>query len=299
MENESSHNNLVPVNNPEENLDITIKGLRKAQEIAEWVYSSTYRRNFITINDKNEEEVNIEDITYCILFGAELGISAMKSIMLGRELNKNSYFAIQRGRAMNLDETTALQNIHAFQGKNGKTLIYTGVHIVNKCILDAGVDIEWINDYDTIYKYFNPKGEEVDINNKSESDYYIVTKDSKPEHLHSAVSSGKLVLTRKIDKLTAAIGKRKGRTNVTIKFYLSEAIEAGLYRGVNSFGEQVDGKDNWNKYPNRMMRNRVLIYIGRELASDKLYDTYLPDEAKVINPDINVIDTDYEDLTNK
>jgi len=291
---------LQSTDQPMNVMDNTIANIQKATQLAEFIKNSRFGKNFETVDEKNNSIIKTEDIIAAILFGAELGLSPMKTMALGNQLNKNTYFAIARGRAMNLDEITAMQNIHAFTTSSGKVAIYTGVHIISKVINDANVRIEWIDDYKLVYKYFDATSkEEVSASEVEipDSRYFIVTGSSTPDEVKTAQSSGKKFVTRKPDRLTSAIFHKPDGSDVHIKFYLSEAIEAELHKGIKADGTQVAGKDNWNKYPNRQMRNRVIIYGGRECAAHKLFDTYLPDEVSSIDPSAKVIeDVNHEEV---
>ena len=281
-------------------MDATISNIEKATQLAEYIKNSRFGKNFETIDDKNNTVIKTEDIVAAILFGAELGLSPMKTMALGNQLNKNTYFAVARGRSMNLDEITAIQNIHVFTTGSGRVCIYTGVHIISKVIHDAGVRIEWIDDYKIVYKYYDSVTKE-EINSSEveipDSRYFIVTSSSTAEEVKAAQTAGKKFVTRKPDRLTSAIFHKPDGSSTHIKFYLSEAIEAELYKGVKSDGSQVAGKDNWNKYPSRQMRNRVIMYGGRECAANKLFDTYLPDEVSSIDPNARIVeDINHEEL---
>lgn len=282
-----------------DNIDDTIANLEKVEQLAEYILDSALAKNFEDVVD-GKPVVRKGDIVAAILFGAELGLTPMKTLNLGRQLNKTSYFSIARGKNMGLDEITSLQNIHCFSA-GSRVIVYTGVHVISKVLIDAGVDIEWIDDFRVHYWYFDYSSkDEIDVKEvESNPDtYFIATPNSKAEAITKAKTDGKKFVTRKPDRITSAIFKRGNSTPVHIKYYLSDAVEAGLYAGTNSVGEKIDGKDNWNKYPKRMMRNRVIITGGREVAADKLFDTYLPDEVSSISPEANIVeDVEHEDLT--
>ena len=274
----------------------TLANLESAKNIAESIKNSNLGKNFETIDKDNNPVINTDDIVAAILLGAELGLTPMKTLMLGRELNDKTYISIVRGRSLGLDEVTSMKNIHVFKTSGG-SCIYVGVHIVSKILTDCKVDIQWIDDYKTVYTYIDSAlNMELD-SEKVESNldrYYIITDKTDVDKLQEAIKAGKKVLRRKSDKLTSAKFIRGDRQPVHIKFYLSEAVEAGLYKGVKSDGTAVDGKSNWNNYPSRQMRNRVIIYGGREVAADKLHGIYLPDEVSSISSKFN--DNDVEDV---
>lgn len=296
----------LPKLNMSSDLATTINNIEGATKLAEFIAKSSYAKNFETTDDNNNTTVRLEDIVSAILFGAELGLSPMKTMALGSQLNQNAYYSIVRGKAMGLDEVTSLNNIYAWKNKStGKIQMYTGIHVVSKVLTSAGVDREWVDDYRPVYRYFEfNTGEEIDsekIENNPEL-YFIVKKGVTEDLVKEAKSKGCIFVNRVSDRLTSCIFKRKGFTPSHIKFYLSEAIEAELYKGVKQDGTKVDGKDNWNKYPARQMRNRVLIYGGREMAADKLLDTLIPDEISSItgkNTNNDVVDlpeSEYEQI---
>lgn len=272
----------------------TVENIKLATEIAEIIKASKAAKSFETVdNDNNVIPAKVEDIVATILFGAELGIAPMEAINLGTQLNRNTYYSIKRGSNMGLDVVTSMQNIYAFPANN-RIVIYTGVHIISKVLNDARVKKEWVDDFKICYKYFLRKGgEELNASEvEGNSNYCIITPALTESDVVQAKNEGKVFVNRVPDRVTSCIFKREGFADVHIKYYLSDAIEAGLYRGVKSDGEKVDGKSNWNNYPRQQMRNRVLILGGREIVSDKLYDTYLEDEVSLINPKKSNIDTE-------
>ena len=302
----SEAKNNLPATNKADKDEMALKNMLNAVKLAEAatelairLKDTKFAKNFETVDDDNNPTINVDDITAAIMFGIELGITPMKALSLGNQLNKHSYFSIARGRNMGLDEITALNNIHVFSAANGKVNVYTGVHIISKVLDDARIKREWVHDYTIVYKYYNYTTKEeynADEVEDSNSNYFIVTAATKPEHITKALAEKKVLVSRKQDRVTSCIFHRDGFSPVHIKYYLSDAVEARLYRGIRSDGESVDGKDNWNNNPRRLMRNRVIITGGREVASDRLYDTYLADEITSIYPNAVVEDVEHETI---
>lgn len=82
---------------------------------------------------------------------------------------------------------------------------------------------------------------------------------------------------RALVKLTR-INSNGKESVVAIPYTLREAIEAGYYPGINSFGEEVKGKDNWISHTAAMLRKMSIMIGARIIANDKLNGIYETDE---------------------
>lgn len=285
-------------------LEKAVKDLETASKLAKVISKTKFAENFKTVDDDNNVTIKEEDIVAAILFGAELGLTPMKALSLGSELNKNAYYAIQVGRNLGLNEITAMKNVHCFSTRGGMQ-VYVGIHVINKVLKDTKTDVIWKEDFEPHYWYTDTKsGEDISRDEALSSKYHIVLPTDTKAIINKAIADGKRFVKRRADRVTSAVFKREGFTDLTMKYYLSDAIEAGLYKGIKSDGTESSGKDNWNNYPRRQMRNRVIITGGREMVPDKLFDTYSYDEISSINPkaasglnDPDVEDAEFETVS--
>jgi len=251
-----------------------------AKEFVEIVMNSSYRSKFEDLVD-GKRVVNPSDIVSCILLGFELGLQPISSLNYGRALNGNAYISIKRGRTLGLDDTAAMQNIHVWT-KGDKIVVYTGIHIVNKVLIEAGVVVNILEDAIPIYKYKNASSGETFETLPEKS--ILISNDINVEFLKKKLAEGYIPITRTLfdKRTTVKLTRRNTGQEVQITYTLRQAINARLYKGVTDDGEKVDGKDNWNNHPETHLRNRTLMIAGRIIAADKLNNIYNEDEAREI-----------------
>jgi hypothetical protein len=297
MPTDNTSNPLVKHTPTESSTDVFLKSIQEAEKIAEYVVNSeTFGASFEKMvpdldkdgNPKTNEEGDIKyvtvkskaDVISAILLGKELGIQPMAAISLGKLLNADAYFKVIKGRSLGLDPVSSIQNISVINTSAGKT-IHTGVHVISKAIIDAGVDIEILEDATPVYSYVNYKNKE-DLGTELNPDWFVVSSATSKEALQKAITEKKIIVTRKIvTKRTTITFARKGRKPMTISYTLQQATDAGLYMGVNSVtGEEVKGKANWNNHPETHLRGRVISIGGRIIAADKLQGVYSSDELQ-------------------
>ncbi len=282
--------------------DPLIAQLRKADLLAEYViHSETYGPMFQTpvygedgitlLGYKRDKSAVIA----CITLGFELDIPPMVAVCMNKQLDANAYLKVQKGKSLGLDVTSALQNVSCIRTKNGMTY-HLGVHIITKALIDLKVKMQILEDYKPIYHYNHAaKGYALDITDDEvnrETTYFAISTDKKK--VAAALEKGLIAVTRKADRRTTIRFIRESiDMDITIPYTLQEATDAGLYRGYHS--ELVDadnkplyveGKDNWNNNPARMLRNRVISIGGNIIAGDKLEGCYTNDEIE------DVLDSD-------
>jgi len=107
------------------------------------------------------------------------------------------------------------------------------------------------------------------ISTVKESGSIAVLKDSKPTYIAEV-------------KLTRYNPILKQLDSVKIKYTTKQAIEAGLYKGINQAGEEVKGKANWNAHPATHLIKMCTMIAGRIIASDALNGIYTSDEISFI-----------------
>ena len=118
--------------------------------------SEIYNKGF-TVNVEEDgkpiRKVDRNAIATCLMLGSELGFKPIESIMLGRRLDDKAIVKVHRGRDLGLSKIAAMQNIHVFPSGGGEA-IYVGIHVVQKCLIDAGVKRELIEDGTKPYYYY-------------------------------------------------------------------------------------------------------------------------------------------------
>lgn len=271
--------------------------LEIANKFVDYVMNSSLKANFETRDDQGNKVVNPNDIINCIMLGMELGLRPLSAITYGRNLNGNGYISIKRGRELGLDDVAAMQNIHVWQGRD-KLIVYTGVHIITKVLIDNGVKIDIIEDAVPLYKYKDLK-----ITNKMYDEFnsdtmFIVTNNTDKEDLKKALAENKTPVNAvKYDvRTTVKLTRPSKNQEISISYSLKQATNAGLYKGINDDGEKVDGKTNWNNHPETHLRGRCITIGGRIIAADKLNGIYSPDEASEVKEAKIIEDVSHEEL---
>lgn len=278
-------------NNPNNSLSETsigsfgidkIETLQQAEAFANYIAKSQFADNFVRVvrgeDGKDKREINISSIVACLVLGQEIGLKPMESIAVGRMLNREAVIKVHRGRDLGLNAFAAIQNIHIFPGGGGNEIIYLGIHVVEMVLTKMGIRREIIDDgtkpFTKYYLYSkNEDGDEVKFDSTK---HFLVTGITK-EEVAKNIKEGKKPVICKKDR-RGLIKLTRGDQSIAIPYYLSDAIEAGLYHGVNSLGDEVKGKDNWNKHPATHLRKMSTMLGARIIAADKLSGIYVDSE---------------------
>lgn len=93
----------------------------------------------------SELVVNKSAIVTCLLLGNELGFTPMVSVTFGKTLDREAAIKVERGRSMGLNPMAAMQNIYVFSTSQAE-IVYTGIHVVNKVLTDAGIKRKILED---------------------------------------------------------------------------------------------------------------------------------------------------------
>jgi len=284
------------INDPKVSNNSLIEQLQVATQIAEFVAnSSIYSKAFETnVLDKEgniiSKVINKNDIIGCILLGNAIGLNPMVSIVMGRQLNIYSYQCVVKGKALGLDAVSSLQNIKPIATKNGLTF-HTGVHVIEKVLLDNGVKFEILEDFVQYYWYCLPNGIRLTDKEVEELDdsYEMTTSMDSAVHLAIAKNSKKPYIKRVDFRTTIKFDRPNKNTHLTMSYTLQEAIDAGLRKGYHSSDKDangqfmyIEGRDNWNKMPRIMLRSRCISLGGNIIVADKLLSTLTDDEAMEI-----------------
>ena len=282
-ENGSNSANLIKEHSTKDGIEI--RTFEDVKSFAEYLaQNSSLVSQFSEKDENGNVTVNVTDIVACLMSGMEMGLKPLESLQFGKQLNRLAVIKTRKGKAMGLDPINSLQNIYIWES-GGKEIIYTGINVVNKCLVDAGVSFNIIEDGNNISYYYklilNGKvGEEIDFDERDEflNNKYTVINDGKsPAKLKADIEAGKITIQR-FSTRRAKVELIRGKSKVCIPYTLKEAIEAGYYPGINSFGEEVKGKDNWKNHPAALLRKMSIMYGARIIAADKLNGVYETDE---------------------
>ncbi len=282
--------------------------LKDFDTFADYIINSDYAKNFEKViktkqGDKDIQTKVVEkgDIIACLTLGHELGISPMASIALGKQLNSKSYYSVIRGKSLGLDPITSINKIYNIETNNGSVLQmdYTIISsVMTKALDEIGGSIEYVLDFELVPTYKLVAGGyaghkyQIYTNGKLKDTYFLYIKDVTPsEEIKEAVKEGKLVIYQSGTTRVSALRVVRPDIKLDKTFYysLQEATDAGLYQGYHSVNVDdkgkplyIKGRDNWNKHPSTMLRGRVMSISGRIVISDKMYNTYTPDEVTEI-----------------
>lgn len=232
---------------------------------------------------------NKADMVLCLALGEELGIPPIIALSHGKSLNLQAVKKIEKGKKLGLDYATALEKIYVW-GEGTKEIVYTAIEVVNAALTKAGIsktiiqngkDPIWycLNLTNGLREVFNPSIHK-DVNIDSFTD------DQKKNFIESLSKAGYVACNK--DKQPTYIAEVKlERWNkilnridvISIPYSSQEAIDAGLLKGINSDGETVKGKDNWNKHRATHQIKMSLMIGGRIIAPDLLNGIY--NEAEI------------------
>lgn len=285
-----------------DNKSLAVKSIdtfNQAEALAEWiaaspVFNQQFQEVVVTEDGRETLAVNKSAIVTCLLLGNELGFSPMVSITFGRQLNREAVIKVKRGEAMGLNPQAAMSNIYVFKTSQAE-IVYTGIHVVNKVLTDAGVIRNIIDDASKPYYYYRYckkelANQEVDYNDKD----YVIINDGHPESwIDEQVKSGKIPVIRYSTR-RALVELKRGDEIIAIPYTLQEAIDADLYEGTKTNGDHSKGKSNWNAHPKTHLIKMSIMLGARIIASDKLNGVYIADEIPTIVSNINA-DNDYEE----
>lgn len=279
----------------------SINTFSQAESLAEWIAASpVFNKEFkdveITEDGREQLIVNKSAIVTCLLLGNELGFSPMVSITFGKTLNREAVIKVKRGEAMGLNPQAAMSNIYVFKTSQTE-IVYTGIHVVNKVLTDAGVTRKIIDDASQPYYYYKyarqaMQGQEVIYNDETKSDFVILN-DGHPEAwIDKQVEAGKIPIIRYATR-RALVELKRGDEVIAIPYTLQDAIDADLYEGTKTNGEHSKGKSNWNAHPKTHLIKMSIMLGARIIASDRLNGIYIADEISTIS---RIVDESSNDI---
>lgn len=283
-----------------------INSFEQAEALADWiaqspVFNKGFKEQVQKEDGTNELVVNKSAIVTCLLLGNELGFTPMVSVTFGKTLDRNAAIKVERGRSMGLNPMAAMQNIYVFDTSQTE-IVYTGIHIVNKVLTDAGVKRKILEDGTKpfyIYRYCKKElaNELVDYNKETKDDFVVINDGHTADYIDKQVQEGKIPIIRYATR-RALVELTRGDESIAIPYTLQQAIDAGLYVGTKSDGTESKGKANWNTHPETHLIKMSIMLGGRIIASDKLNGIYVDSElhqaASIANRQAE--DTEFEEV---
>lgn len=246
--------------------------------------SKNYNRNFVSnVTDKDgntTEYVDRSAIANVLLLGNEFGFKPIESILLYRDLSTpDAVIKIHKGRDLGLSAINAIQNIYTWIGENGQRTVYTSIHVIYKCLTDAGVVKTILEDgTQPCINYYAMDGSGIEYD---EAVHIPINIGTSPKELEIALKAGRIPIKR-ITTYRACVKLTRGEESIAIPYNSQQAIDAGLYRGTDSFGDAVKGKKNWNAHLAAHLIKMSVMNGARMIIGDKLQGgIYIPEELPI------------------
>lgn len=263
-----------------------INSFEQAEALADWiaqspVFNKGFKEQVQKEDGTSELVVNKSAIVTCLLLGNELGFTPMVSVTFGKTLDREAAIKVERGRSMGLNPMAAMQNIYVFSTSQTE-IVYTGIHVVNKVLTDAGIKRKILEDGTKpfyIYRYCKKElaNELVDYNKETKDDFVVINDGHTADYIDKQVQEGKIPIIRYATR-RALVELTRGDESIAIPYTLQQAIDAGLYVGTKSDGTESKGKANWNVHPETHLIKMSIMLGGRIIASDKLNGIYVDSE---------------------
>lgn len=263
-----------------------INSFEQAEALADWiaqspVFNKGFKEQVQKEDGTSELVVNKSAIVTCLLLGNELGFTPMVSVTFGKTLDREAAIKVERGRSMGLNPMAAMQNIYVFSTSQVE-IVYTGIHVVNKVLTDAGIKRKILEDGTKpfyIYRYCKKElaNELVDYNKETKDDFVVINDGHTADYIDKQVQEDKIPIIRYATR-RALVELTRGDESIAIPYTLQQAIDAGLYAGTKSDGTESKGKANWNTHPETHLIKMSIMLGGRIIASDKLNGIYVDSE---------------------
>lgn len=269
-----------------------ISNLEKLDKLVDYIANSDiYNKGFMTneVVDGNPTGVRVvskSSIATCLLLGNELGFKPMESITLGRRLDDEAVVKIHTGRDLGLSPMSAMKNIYVWKGGGNREIVYTGIHVIYKCLNEEGVKINVIDDGTKPFYYYTNKQTNEELPEYNPRTHVLLNGELSMAEIKQGLEN-KLIPVVRNQTYRGLVELVRGEQKIAIPFTLRQAVEAGLYKGVNSFGDKVDGKDNWNKYPAIHLVKMSVMNGARMIIGDRLNGKiYIAEEIDFIKEPI-------------
>ena len=293
---------------PNDYLDV--ESIIKLDTIVEALKDSTLASQFIEKSCKHDEDGNViegsevvtfnkADMIMCLGLGASLGMNPYVALSYGKNLNIKSIKKVVKGEKLGLDFNTSLEQIYIW-GDGAKEIVYTSIHIVNAVLTRIGVKKEIIKDGTIPYmmctvfdsnKYIEfdptihkaiPNGLTPNVTNEvAEGIKSMKDADGKSLNLIPVIKDRTPTYIAEV-KLTRYNKVLRENEVISIPYSSQQAIDAGLLQGIDSYGNEIKGKGNWNAHRSIHLIKMSTIIGSRIIGSDALLGIYLGDELSFV-----------------
>jgi hypothetical protein len=194
------------------------------------------------------------------------GLSPLKS-------TQDFVIAVITGNQLGLPFTVSINNIFPINGKPAMS-----VHLIRALLLQKGVTFNKLKDYVALHQYFQtePDGDKrkVKLNVGGKpilagiAPYAEINQDIYFVNPQPSDRVTEYEFTRLVKRIDGKYVEQKSKSS----FSVLDSVAAGL-----------DDKDNWKKYPARMLDARAFMIGAREVASDIIFGLYSVDELADAN----------------
>jgi hypothetical protein len=323
-ETKKASSNSLPNIAIKENDYLDVESIIKLETIVDKLKDSTLATQFIEKSYSYDEDGNIiagsevvtfnkADMVMCLGLGASFGMNPFVALSYGKNLNIKSIKKIVKGEKLGLDFTTALEQIYIW-GDGSKEIVYTSIHIVNTVLTKIGVKRDIIKDGTIPYQMCTvlDSGKVVEFDPNV---HKAIPYGTAPD-VAAQVAEGIKALKGADGKLLNLIPVIKFRTpiyiaevklsrwnnvlkeveTISLPYSSQDAIDAGLLQGIDSYGNEVKGKGNWNAHIATHLRKMSIMNGARIIASDALQGVYLGEEISFIKDKANFEYTEAEEV---
>ena len=276
---------------------LDINTINRIDNLVEALKDSTLAKQFVEESWKYDEDgnkvdgtcittFNKADMVMCLGLGESLGMNPFVALSYGSRLNIQAIKKITTGEKLGLDFATSMSQIYIW-GEGAKEIVYSSIHVVNACLTKAGITREILQDGTVPQNkcIIYTTGKEVDFDGTIHKALPInVPEDILEKVVNTILDKGSIPVKRipiyyiAEVKLTRYNRIAKVDETITAKYTTQQAIDAGLLRGINSWGETVKGKDNWNCHPATHLIKMCVMNASRIIASDVINGIYIGDE---------------------
>lgn len=281
-----------------------INSFEQAEALADWIAQSpVFNKNFKEYEEAEDGNkqlvVNKSAIITCLLLGNELGFTPMVSVTFGKSLDREAAIKVERGKSMGLNPMSAMQNIYVFNTSQAE-IVYTGIHIINKVLIDAKVKREILEDGTQpfyVYRYCKKELEHENVlyNDDTKNNFVVINDGHNAQWVDDQVKDGKIPIVRYVTR-RALVRLTRGDDIIAIPYTLQQAIDADLYPGIKSNGGTSKGKNNWLAHPETHLIKMSIMLGGRIIASDKLNGIYVDSELHQAVSSLNDINKSAEEV---
>ena len=290
--------------------------IHQVESLVDTLKDSTYAKQFYETSYNYDKDGNIiesskvvtfnkSDMVMCLGLGASLGMNPFIALSYGKNLNMTSIKKITKGKQLGLDFATAMEQIYIW-GEGSKEIVYTSIHITNTLLTKAGVKREIVKDGTIPYMKCTiiETGVYTDFDGNIHKDVpKSISGDTLDKVIASLKDKGLIPVYKDASpiyiaemKLTRYNPKLRENESISIPYSSRDAINAGLYKGINDDGETVKGKANWNAHLATHLRKMSNILGGRIIASDILHGVYTDVELSMVKTNDDIEYTDIEEI---